>query len=263
MDLEPLQARKIICLTRRMQVASALEVAVMTLHALQVNEYTFHAARLATSFDLIGCVAALTRVAVAPLLVHYAMPLMSEAPATLDQVHTMWQMFSGMMALSIPFVLLYMLVFVSLSVPWLASRMDESATSVPFYIPAVPLAVSFIIVAISFQLWTEVSRLDEARDEAYARLRSRQEEEPIGRPNIMSSERFRTVIFGQDSGPQEHGLQTTCTICFNEFRDGQVVALLPCNHAFHWACIDSWLMRSQSCPMRCEQNLSEAAASQV
>lgn len=41
-----------------------------------------------------------------------------------------------------------------------------------------------------------------------------------------------------------------CTICTEEFEPGQDVRLLPCNHKFHPACIDPWLLNvSGTCPL--------------
>lgn len=40
-----------------------------------------------------------------------------------------------------------------------------------------------------------------------------------------------------------------CAICLVDFMDGDVIRLLPrCNHRFHVACIDKWLLSHSSCP---------------
>jgi E3 ubiquitin-protein ligase RNF11 len=41
-----------------------------------------------------------------------------------------------------------------------------------------------------------------------------------------------------------------CTICMEDFEEGNHIRYLPCMHFYHQACIDSWLMRSFTCP-RC------------
>ncbi|XP_031119824.1 RING-H2 finger protein ATL54-like [Ipomoea triloba] len=43
---------------------------------------------------------------------------------------------------------------------------------------------------------------------------------------------------------------TDCSVCLNEFRDGENLRLLPkCSHAFHVACIDTWLRAHTNCPL--------------
>ncbi|CAG7902316.1 unnamed protein product [Brassica rapa] len=42
----------------------------------------------------------------------------------------------------------------------------------------------------------------------------------------------------------------TCAICLEDYRFGDSLRLLPCQHAFHLSCIDSWLTKwGTSCPV--------------
>ncbi|KAI4297834.1 hypothetical protein L6164_037699 [Bauhinia variegata] len=42
---------------------------------------------------------------------------------------------------------------------------------------------------------------------------------------------------------------SNCAICLAEFCDGDMIRFLPkCNHTFHVACIDTWLLSHSSCP---------------
>ncbi|GME65468.1 hypothetical protein GTA08_BOTSDO05255 [Neofusicoccum parvum] len=51
---------------------------------------------------------------------------------------------------------------------------------------------------------------------------------------------------------------TGCTICTEEFEPGQDVRVLPCDHKFHPACIDPWLLNvSGTCPL-CRIDLNPA-----
>eukprot|EP00928_Gymnodinium_smaydae_P086365 TRINITY_DN7041_c0_g2_i1.p1 TRINITY_DN7041_c0_g2~~TRINITY_DN7041_c0_g2_i1.p1 ORF type:complete len:350 (+),score=39.13 TRINITY_DN7041_c0_g2_i1:55-1104(+) len=43
--------------------------------------------------------------------------------------------------------------------------------------------------------------------------------------------------------------QSTCTICMEEYKAGDVQKTLPCIHRFHAACIDPWLQRQGECPV--------------
>lgn len=43
---------------------------------------------------------------------------------------------------------------------------------------------------------------------------------------------------------------TACLICFDDFKDGDVLRVLPCKHKFHALCVDQWLLNSSAlCPL--------------
>jgi hypothetical protein len=43
--------------------------------------------------------------------------------------------------------------------------------------------------------------------------------------------------------------QKSCCICMEDFKDAEDVRTLPCLHIFHTNCIDSWLVKSRTCPI--------------
>lgn len=46
------------------------------------------------------------------------------------------------------------------------------------------------------------------------------------------------------------GTDETCTICLEDYEDGEELRVLPCEHRFHAACIDPWLTtRVPVCPV--------------
>ncbi|PTB67371.1 hypothetical protein BBK36DRAFT_1096146, partial [Trichoderma citrinoviride] len=50
-----------------------------------------------------------------------------------------------------------------------------------------------------------------------------------------------------------------CSICTEDFKEGEDMRVLPCNHKFHPTCIDPWLVNvSGTCPL-CRLDLHEAA----
>ncbi|CAL1172451.1 unnamed protein product [Cladocopium goreaui] len=42
---------------------------------------------------------------------------------------------------------------------------------------------------------------------------------------------------------------TTCSICLSDFEESAMLRRLPCGHAFHQSCSESWLSRVGSCPL--------------
>lgn len=45
-------------------------------------------------------------------------------------------------------------------------------------------------------------------------------------------------------------IYTGCTICTDEFEPGEDIRVLPCDHRFHPACVDPWLLNvSGTCPL--------------
>lgn len=46
------------------------------------------------------------------------------------------------------------------------------------------------------------------------------------------------------------GQNTTCSICLCEFKDSEMLRMMPeCRHYFHVCCLDSWLKLKGSCPV--------------
>lgn len=49
----------------------------------------------------------------------------------------------------------------------------------------------------------------------------------------------------------------SCSICLDEFQEGQDVKFLWCTHRFHKNCVDQWLDKHTTCPV-CKKDYSEA-----
>ncbi|KAF7666608.1 hypothetical protein LDENG_00099380 [Lucifuga dentata] len=52
-------------------------------------------------------------------------------------------------------------------------------------------------------------------------------------------------------GDEETGSDSyTCAVCIESYKAGEVVTVLTCDHIFHKACIEPWLLERRTCPKR-------------
>lgn len=47
----------------------------------------------------------------------------------------------------------------------------------------------------------------------------------------------------------ESDVQNQCSVCLEQFKDGEELRMLPCMHRYHCGCIDRWLAQSPACPV--------------
>ena len=73
-------------------------------------------------------------------------------------------------------------------------------------------------------------------------LRSRRRLDRIDVDNL------NTLILHNDL-PEE-----TCSVCLEDFKDGDTIKKLNCNHIFHKDCLEPWLNENNNCPL-CRQNI--------
>ncbi|GLT50134.1 hypothetical protein SLA2020_236420 [Shorea laevis] len=48
------------------------------------------------------------------------------------------------------------------------------------------------------------------------------------------------------TGTEEH---SACSVCQDEYGEGDLLGKLDCRHDYHFECIKQWLLRKNSCPM--------------
>ncbi|XP_053715473.1 E3 ubiquitin-protein ligase RNF6 [Synchiropus splendidus] len=78
-------------------------------------------------------------------------------------------------------------------------------------------------------------------------------EEVVEHPRGLTKEQIdnlATRTYGQISLEGEMG--RTCSVCINEYEQGNKLRRLPCSHEFHIHCIDRWLSDNVTCPI-CRQ----------
>uniref|UniRef100_A0A8C4DQA5 RING-type E3 ubiquitin transferase n=1 Tax=Dicentrarchus labrax TaxID=13489 RepID=A0A8C4DQA5_DICLA len=79
------------------------------------------------------------------------------------------------------------------------------------------------------------------------------DEEDDEHPRGLTKEQIdnlSTRTYGQASLEGEMG--RACSVCINEYAQGNKLRRLPCSHEFHIHCIDRWLSENNTCPI-CRQ----------
>lgn len=79
------------------------------------------------------------------------------------------------------------------------------------------------------------------------------DEEEDEHPRGLTKEQIdnlSTRTYGQASLEGELG--RACSVCINEYAQGNKLRRLPCSHEFHIHCIDRWLSENNTCPI-CRQ----------
>ncbi|CAK0906133.1 unnamed protein product [Prorocentrum cordatum] len=64
--------------------------------------------------------------------------------------------------------------------------------------------------------------------------------------------RARTAVMvweGPTAGCGSQAEAARCSICFEDFRVGEELRVLPCFHKYHRACVDTWFRQHQDCPV--------------
>ncbi|KAG6647164.1 hypothetical protein CIPAW_07G060000 [Carya illinoinensis] len=60
--------------------------------------------------------------------------------------------------------------------------------------------------------------------------------------------------------PRHCHTNETCAICLEDYKDGEILKVLPCRHEFHSSCVNSWLTKSGTfCPV-CKHDLGTKSA---
>ncbi|ANB14673.1 hypothetical protein AWJ20_2278 [Sugiyamaella lignohabitans] len=75
--------------------------------------------------------------------------------------------------------------------------------------------------------------------------------------HVNGTQPMETLVGGLNSDEPD------CPICFESFKDGDILRILPCKHRFHALCVDPWLLNSSAlCPL-CRVDLSLEENEQV
>eukprot|EP00093_Oithona_nana_P001479 01479.XXX_2201_3897_1 [CDS] Oithona nana genome sequencing. len=113
---------------------------------------------------------------------------------------------------------------------------NEKRTSVLF------VSVSFIILMLISLAWLLFYYVQRFR---YIHAKDRLERRLCGQAKrALAIIPIITLTKDEDDEDSD-----TCPVCIEEYKIGETVRILPCNHRFHKACIDQWLLDKRTCPM--------------
>jgi len=106
------------------------------------------------------------------------------------------------------------------------------------------LSIAFFIVtaaSIAYFVFISANRLYNLRMQRRDERRLKSEaKKAIGRLQV------RKLKTGDEETTSDSHL---CAVCIDAYKPGDVVTVLTCDHIFHKACIEPWLLEKRTCPM--------------
>ncbi|KAM9860978.1 E3 ubiquitin-protein ligase RNF128-like [Aulostomus maculatus] len=114
------------------------------------------------------------------------------------------------------------------------------------------LSIAFFIVtaaSIAYFVFISANRLYNMRMHRRAERRLKSEaKRAIGRLQVRTLKKD-----DEETASESH----MCAVCIESYRPGEVVTVLTCDHIFHKACIEPWLLDRRTCPM-CKSDILKA-----
>ncbi|XP_051919692.1 E3 ubiquitin-protein ligase RNF128-like [Hippocampus zosterae] len=106
------------------------------------------------------------------------------------------------------------------------------------------MSIAFFIVtaaSVAYFLFISASRLYNMRMHRRAERRLKSEaKKAIGRLRVRKLKQD-----DEETASESH----MCAVCIESYKAGEVVTVLTCDHIFHKACIEPWLLEKRTCPM--------------
>ncbi|PIK46207.1 putative E3 ubiquitin-protein ligase ZNRF3-like [Apostichopus japonicus] len=90
------------------------------------------------------------------------------------------------------------------------------------------------------------------------RWRQRRKQDSQTRQTMHALAKMRTRKYKRGDRRQREEIVITpsvasdgsvCAICLDEFREGEELRIVPCDHEFHRHCVDPWLVSNKTCPL--------------
>lgn len=130
-------------------------------------------------------------------------------------------------------------------------RIPEGVSPTTYKAIVVTIFIIFCVVCLSIVLkWKfrreRQSSVSELAKRAVSKLETRKYTS-----NKLKSQRPYTPT--SDLYSQSSGIDA-CAICLEDYKNGQELRVLPCQHEFHRNCVDPWLVTNRTCPL-CLHNI--------
>ncbi|KAM9432024.1 E3 ubiquitin-protein ligase RNF128a isoform 1-T1 [Clarias gariepinus] len=106
------------------------------------------------------------------------------------------------------------------------------------------ISISFFIITtatICYFIFYFAQRLNSIRRRSH-----KQKQMKAKAKKAIGQLKIRTLKQGdKETGPDAD----SCAVCIEAYKPGDVLTVLTCNHFFHKACVEPWLMEHRTCPM--------------
>ena len=113
--------------------------------------------------------------------------------------------------------------------------------------------------------WIQINTTFETFKEALAETgiatRFHMHEDAPKQPNGLSEQLIANLPQFKMDGVAAESAKTTgdlCPVCYDVFREDDMLSQLPCSHKFHAACVGVWLQKADTCPA-CRAVVTESA----
>ncbi|XP_057689890.1 E3 ubiquitin-protein ligase RNF128-like [Corythoichthys intestinalis] len=120
------------------------------------------------------------------------------------------------------------------------------------------MSIAFFIVtaaSVAYFLFISANRLYNMRMHRRAERRLKSEaKKAIGHLQTRTLKRDDKETTGDEA--------YMCAVCIESYKAGEVVTVLTCDHIFHKACIEPWLLEKRTCPM-CKCDILKALGVEV
>ncbi|GMJ06414.1 hypothetical protein HRI_004310600 [Hibiscus trionum] len=117
------------------------------------------------------------------------------------------------------------------------------------YANSLPANLERQVIYLRVEVLVEVSSDGEFHELINELLTSSVNFKPASKSSIEALEKVEFRDVEDDLRRKSGSGLSECTVCLDEFSDGDEVTSMPCGHVYHYNCIVEWLKSSHLCPL--------------